>query len=230
MNILVTHLRAIMTGLRAAIAAHAARPYADAGLAPRPITPELRAAPAQPPAAMFVLVWSYIGRTAARLERLITLWQAGTLPTPQTPRPRAPGPAAQPAKPRLPGGRAWLAAAAGYQTRGHASQLNHLLARPDFENFAAAVPQAARHLRPLCQMLGMSSSDPELAPIRLPPRPRKPRPKAEPKRRLTPLRFTRAQIDRMTAAELTHLYGRLPPHFPLPIPNLNHIRRKIAAG
>ena len=172
MNILVTHLRAIMTGLRAAIAAHAARPYADAGLAPRPITPELRAAPSQPPAAIFVLIWSYIGRTAARLERLITLWQAGTLPTPQTPRPRAPNSPSQPAKPRLPRGRAWLAAAAGYQTRGHASQLNHLLARPDFENFAAAVPQAARLLRPLCHMLGIA---PHFA---RPPRARTPRPRA----------------------------------------------------
>jgi hypothetical protein len=34
----------------------------------------------------------------------------------------------------------------------------------------------------------------------------------------------------MTAAELRVHYGPLPPHFPLPIPNLNYIRRKIAAG
>jgi hypothetical protein len=34
----------------------------------------------------------------------------------------------------------------------------------------------------------------------------------------------------MSAAELTAQYGRLPPHFPLPIRNLGYIRRKIAAG
>jgi hypothetical protein len=34
----------------------------------------------------------------------------------------------------------------------------------------------------------------------------------------------------MTAAELTAIYGRMPPHFNLPIPNFNYIRRKIAAG
>ena len=179
MNIIGTFLNAIMTGLRAAITAHALRPYAEAGLVPRPTTPDLRPARPQPPAALFAVVSSYVGRTAARLDRLITRWQAGTLPTPRATRPRISRPAPQPPKPRLPRGRAWLAAVAGYQVRGHASQLNHLLARPDFAEFVAAAPQAARILRPLCHMLGIA---PQFA---LPSRPctpqiRPPRPTPSP--------------------------------------------------
>jgi hypothetical protein len=116
-----------------------------------------------------------------------------------------------------------------------AGYLDYMLQETDSETRAlvAAAPQAGRILRPLCRILGTPIPDW----LALPKRPRKPRP---PKARATPAArrerqgpargFTRRQIDAMTAAELTAHYGKLPPHFPLPIPNLNYIRRKIAAG
>ena len=60
-----------------------------------------------------------------------------------------------------------------------ASQLNHLIESPDFKDFLAAAPQAARLLRPLCHILGIA---PHLAlPIRpRPPRIRPPHPAPQP--------------------------------------------------
>ena len=176
------------------------------------------------------LLWNRISRTIRLFTRLAALWRVGTLPTPRPIRAGRKRPPAPAKLLQIPGNRTWLLTLTGTAAAVASASVRALMTDAELRRFLAECPQAARHLRPLCQMLGMSSSDPELAPIRLPPRPRKPRPKAEPKRRLTPLRFTRAQIDKMTAAELTYLYGKLPPHFPLPIPNLNHIRRKIAAG
>ncbi len=175
MHSLATLLTHILTGLRSAIAAHAARPDAESALIPWPRPAEARPPRPQPPTALFTLAWAYIGRTARRLENLIARWQTNTLPQPRAPRirPAHPQDATKPAKlrlsPRLPRGRAWLAITAGYHTRGRASQLNHLIESPDFKDFLAAAPQAARLLRPLCHILGIA---PHLA---LPTRPRPPR-------------------------------------------------------
>jgi hypothetical protein len=94
-------LMLIMTGLRAAIAAQAARPHAEAAIMPRTREPELRPGetrrPARPPlpTELFTRAWAFIGRTTARLERLIARWHTNTLPKPKlrTPRPAltAPG-------------------------------------------------------------------------------------------------------------------------------------------
>lgn len=101
---------------------------------------------------------------------------------------------------------------------------------PEARALVAAAPRAGRLLRPLCRIFGVRVPDW----LKLPRRPRKPRPPkpAVPRvLRRTPARgFTRQQIEGMTAAELKAHYGPLPPHFPLPIPNLNLIRRKIPAG
>ena len=171
-------------------------------------------------------------RMLPRLDRLALRWQAGRNLTPRPPRKRPAGPRpAPPATPfagvRLPGRRAWLLHLCPHASFG-ISTVERMLADPEIAALAAAAPQTGRLLRPLCRMYGIAPP----AWLALPRRPRKPRPRAEPKPRLRlrPIGFTRAQIDRMSAADLTAVYGRLPPHFPLPIPNLTHIRRKIAAG
>ena len=187
MHQITTLLTLIMTGLRAAIAAHIARPHAEAAIMPWTREPELRpgdarpgqARPARPPlpASLLAGAADYIGRTLRRLERLIARWHTNTLPAPpistsSVRAPRAPRPAPTEPNPRLPRGRAWLAAAAGYHTRGHASQLHHLIESPDFKTFLAEAPQAARLLRPLCHILGIA---PHLA---LPPTPSSQHPRA----------------------------------------------------
>ena len=181
MHSLATLLTHILTGLRSAIAAHAARPDAESALIPWPRPAEARPPRPQPPTALFTLAWAYIGRTARRLENLIARWHTNTLPKPQAPRlrPARTQDAAESGKPRLPRGRAWLAIAADYHTRGRASQLNHLIESPDFTDFLAAAPQATRLLRPLCHILGIA---PHLAlPIRpRPPRIRPPHPAPQP--------------------------------------------------
>jgi hypothetical protein len=115
----------------------------------------------------------------------------------------------------------------GHTAPGH---VYALLADPDTQALVAAAPQAGRILRPLCHTIGVELPDW----LKLPKRPRKPRPPKPPKprkERQGPARgFTRRQIDAMSVAELRAHYGRLPPHFPLPIPNICYIRRKIAAG
>jgi hypothetical protein len=185
-------------------------------------------------APLSVLIWARLTRMCQRLERLVTQWRAGTLPKPRPSRAGQPRPAAAAAaRPSgLPRNFAWLLRLTGITAAAAASQLRFLMTDDaEMRAFLADCPRGGRILRPLCHMLGMRLSEVELAPIRLPPRPRKPRaPKPRAPRQGPDRGFTRAQIDRMTAAELTAHYGRLPPHFPLPIRNLGYIRRKIAAG
>ncbi len=137
---------------------------------------------------------------------------------------------------RLPAGRMWLTKIlqpVAWQVLQWSSAITQLLDDPEVKALVAAAPQTGRLLRPLCLLFEMPVPDY----LRLPKRVRKPRapkPRATPsarKERQGPARgFTRKQIDAMSVADLLAHYGRLPPHFPLPIPNLNYIRRKIAAG
>ena len=96
-------------------------------------------------------------------------------------------------QPRLPRAHAWLIrqvqpTAIGY---GH---LHAIFDDPDFAAFLAAVPRAARILRPLCTALGFIPP----AALRLPPRPPRPRRPAPPK------------PPRITAAERRHLLNYSP--------------------
>jgi hypothetical protein len=144
-----------------------------------------------PAAALLTLAWKHIFRRRGLLEILLARVAAGWLPRPPTPRltattkqPAAREPLA-PDRPHIgpppldpmPRGRAWLVRLAGYRAAGYGSQLEHLLADPAMAEFVAAVPAAARILRPLCQALGISP--PALGfPPPPPPRPAKPaRPK-----------------------------------------------------
>ena len=121
-------------------------------------------------------LWARVFRTLNRVERAMARIAAG-----KTFRPRAPRPA-RPRAPRTPTGNAlaysprgqgWISRKLGYQARGYASQLEHLLTQPEGAALLAAAPHLARTLRPLCTLLGIKPATlawPE-------PKPRKPRPK-----------------------------------------------------
>ena len=122
-------------------------------------------------------IWTRFNRAARRFERLMARVAAGTFRpprprhTPRPPRPSGhPDPNSHPYAHRLPSGNGWLSSALGYQGRGYAGQLDHLLSQPETLALLAEIPQAARILRPICQMLGVWPT------IRAPraPRPRKP--------------------------------------------------------
>ena len=123
----------ILTNLRAAIAAKAARD--------RTLT------------ALLVLVWGRIARMGTRLERLFAQWRAGTLPKARKPRAgrteRTYTPGVRPSFPTAPG---WLIVRVREAT-AFGSQLQHMLSDAEWVAFLAAVPQAGRILRPLCRML-----------------------------------------------------------------------------
>ncbi len=123
----------LLTDLRAAIAVVAAR---DRGLS-----------------AFLGLVWVRVARMGARLERLIGLWRAGRLPEPRKSRAGAVRSAVR-AKPVFPTSPAWLLAHVR-EAGAFGSQLEHLLSGEEAKAFLAAVPRAARILRPLCRMLGV---------------------------------------------------------------------------
>lgn len=154
-------LGTILTGLRDLVAAAAHKDVANR--------------------AILILACRHIGRVTARLLRLMEQWRAGTLPKPGKPRPGRPS---RPrATPRLPMRRAWLRALAGHNVTNRATGLATLLASPDFAEFIAAAPQAARHLRPLWRMVTSLPPPPAIAPPPRPrraPRPRPPRPPAPP--------------------------------------------------
>ena len=148
--------RAILTGLRAALGVVMARDHASIPL--------------------LTLIHTRIGRAITRFERLFARFRANTLPKPRKSRAGQTRPHQPRPRPAVPNGRTWLVVACGYQVAGFASQLQHLLAHtPDLADFLAAAPQAARILRPLCHMLGVTAPglhDPR-ASVR--PRPRQPR-------------------------------------------------------
>ena len=102
---------------------------------------------------LLVAVWGRIGRIRTRLERLIALWRAGMLPKPR--KSRAGEVRAGVRKPsELPTVPAWLVAAVR-EAAPLGAQLENLLSQEECKAFLAAVPQAARLLRPLCRMLGV---------------------------------------------------------------------------
>jgi hypothetical protein len=113
-------------------------------------------------------LWRYITRTARRFDSIITRRVAGKQRS-HAPRPGR-VPQSTPRKPRvrLPTHRAWLVTSLGHFAAGYANQLNHLLSEPEAAALIAASPQAARLLRPLCHLLGIS-------PAALQPPPKQPR-------------------------------------------------------
>ena len=200
MPTLVAVFSIILTGLRAAVANSSALRSVNPAHAER-----VRAR-----TALLVLVWGRIGRMANRFEKLFARWRANTLPNRTLPRPR-PSRAGEPTTPRknpgLPAGRAWLVHVVGYEAAGRASQLQHLLARPDMAEFLHAVPQAGRILRPLCHMLGI---DPPLEASR--PRARQTRPPGAP--------ASAPPTERLTGSPTACPIGTRPPRHASPAPPL----------
>lgn len=123
-------------------------------------------------------LWSYINRTVIRFERVMARLAAGSL-RPAAPRPGRASSGSSPV--RLPTARAWLVIALRHDAAGHASQLRHVLDRPETAALLAAAPQAVRLLRPLCHLLGLDhpllKPPPRPAPA---PRPRRPAPSPAP--------------------------------------------------
>jgi hypothetical protein len=197
------------------------------------------------PMPVLNLVLHRMLRLVGRFDRLVLKWERDQLPVPRVraKRPSSPRKAAASdlhlfgPEVVLPTRFGWLQKMVPAAHMG-AGYLDYMLQETDSQTRAlvAAAPQAGRILRPLCRILGTPIPDWLALPKRVrkarPPQPPKPRATAAARReRQGPARgFTRRQIDAMSVAELVAHYGRLPPHFPLPIPNLNYIRRKIAAG
>ena len=157
------HLTQVITTLRAAIAACA--------------HPLVQREPARAP--FFVLLHNRVGRAARLFIRLYTLWQQDNLSPPRPSQAGATRTARAAPAVTFPRGRAWLVALTDYRVAGCGSQLQHFLQRPDLPAFLAAAPQAVRHLRPLCRMLG-AELPPGLQPTNPSPRPPKIRPPKSP--------------------------------------------------
>ena len=187
MSSLPATLTLILSGLRTAIGAFMARRGQTPGVVwlgahayvpvVAPLTPAERILAAIP-TETWTLLWTRIGRIATRFHALYESWRAGTLPKPRAARPGRP---ARPPAPRLPTRQTWVVAAIGYQAAGRASQLNALMAEPEFTDFIAAVPRAGRILRPLCRILGIPLPPSWHLPAKAtPPRPARSRPTAAP--------------------------------------------------
>ena len=135
---------------------------------------------------LIVPLWGWLGRTARRFERAVTQVRPVRTASPRGVRVDVPTSARVP-RVRFPGGRGWLVRVLGYEAAGYGSQLQHALDAPEMQALLAAMPHAARVLRPVCRMLGVAMTPaakaaeavravivrPERA--RAPVRPRRPR-------------------------------------------------------
>jgi hypothetical protein len=144
------------------------------------LVPAMRTSPLQ------LLIWNRLTRYYQRFAALHAKWRAGTLPKARlkkTDQRRAgkPSTARTPSALPFPRHFAWLAEICGAPSALLNDNLRKLLVEPDTKEFLAAVPQAARYLRPLAHAVGMKPEESELAQIRLAPRPpRKRRPRTGP--------------------------------------------------
>ncbi len=146
---------------------------------------------------LIVPLWTRLTRAKTRFERLMAHVAAGRRPRRARPSRKATPGGRPPAN--LPAGHAWLVRAIGNEAAAHACQLEHLLSDPAMAEAIATHPAAARLLRPLCRMLGVSltvgrpsgqPTTPEPAkPEPIPPKPTQPAP---PRGTLAPRRLAAA--------------------------------------
>ena len=110
--------------------------------------------------SLIVPLWTRLTRTARSFDRLMPRVAANRLPKPRPPRPQRPTPSTARATP-LPTGHGWLIRALGHEAAAYAGQLDSLLAEPGTADLLAAVPAAARILRPVGRMLGLTAFAPK---------------------------------------------------------------------
>ena len=148
-----TRLVALLTSLRHAVAAFAARQDRVqttwiGAQAYRPI--ENPHQPAKIPGETWVLLWHRLNRLAARFQALFARWQTNTLPTPRI---RASRPYTPREYLRLPTTPGWINHRIA-EAAPCAGTLDILLQHPELPKFLQQAPQAGRLLRPLCRALG----------------------------------------------------------------------------
>jgi hypothetical protein len=131
-------------------------------------------------ASLIVPLWTRLTRSARRFDRLMASIAANRAPKPRPTRLHRPKPDTARATP-LPAGHGWLIRALPHEAAVYAAQLEALLAEPATADLLAASPAAARILRPLGRMLGLTT----FAPKRNAPKKRRPQaasPTAAPRR------------------------------------------------
>jgi len=114
--------------------------------------------------AALVVLWSRLRRLARRVGNVAQRVAEGRF----DPRPRSPAPAGRARRgtaPSWPGGLRALARLAP-ETVCYGGQLRALLAEPEIAAMLAAAPRLARHVRPLCRLLGVEPPPPLPAPQR----------------------------------------------------------------
>jgi hypothetical protein len=113
--------------------------------------------------SLIIPLWTRLTRTARRFDRLMAQIAANRAPKPRAPSPHRPTPNTVRAAAPLPTGHAWLIRALPSEAAAYAAQLESLLAEPAVADLLAAHPAAARILRPLGRMLGLSALAPKRA-------------------------------------------------------------------
>jgi hypothetical protein len=134
------------------------------------LRPALRTSP------LNTIIHNRMTRLYQRFASLYAKWRAGKLPTPRI-RPAKPRPERTQTPPelRLPRDFAWLLKMSQPASAGLNYELRMLLIEPETKEFLAACPQAGRYLRPIAHAVAMKPDESELAPIRLPPKPKRKR-------------------------------------------------------
>ena len=153
-----TRLVAILTSLRHAVAAFAARQDRVQTTwigtqAYSPIVPPNQ--PPKLPPETWPLLWHRLNRLAARFQALFARWQTNTLPMPRL---RAPRPYIPRETPRLPTTHGWINARIP-EAAPCAGTLDILLQHSELPKFLTEAPQAGRLLRPLLRALGLQTPD-----------------------------------------------------------------------
>jgi len=139
---------------------------------------------AEPPLRLVLLTKTWLLERSEAMRDLIASFRAGTLrpPKPRPPRtpPEGPPPPRRPPGPeRLPTRTGWLLGMIG-EVADAGRDLAEMAGEAEMRELAAATPRAGVLLRPLLRMLG--EEIPEW--LKLPPRPKPPKPELEPFRPL----------------------------------------------
>jgi len=100
---------------------------------------------------LIVPLWGWLQRTVQRFGQV----RMRAVPKRATRPAVVPAAAAAAVRVRLPGRKAWLVRALGWEAAGYGSQLAALLAEPEMVALLDAVPAVGRVLRPLGRMLGV---------------------------------------------------------------------------